>query len=84
MNAKALIEAYVDFPQEGQLKYQVRFSLIGLSGGGFLGVFNVDAEFLDTDSVAQIKTKIRNAIIAKALQEGHTVTTTNVGSIFQI
>jgi hypothetical protein len=84
MNAKALIEAYLDFPQEAYLRYNVRFSLIGVSGGGYLGTFDTDAYFTEADTVAQIKTKIRNAIIARALVEGHTVTSTNVGSIFQI
>ena len=84
MNAKALIEAYIDFPQSAYLRYNVRFALIGVSGGGYLGTFDTDVYFLESDTVAQIKTKIRNAIISRAADEGHTVTSTNVSSIMQI
>lgn len=84
MNAKALIEAYIDYPQEGYLRYTPRFSLIAVNGGGYLGTYEVDAYFLPDDTVAQVKTKIRNAIIARAAELGHTVTSVNVSSIFQI
>ena len=84
MNAKALIEAYIDYPQAGYLRYTPRFSLIAVSGGGYLGTYEVDAYFDAGDSVAQIKTKIRDAIIAHAATLGYNVNSTNVGSIFQI
>jgi len=86
MNAKALIEAYTDFPQagEGYLRYTVRFALIGVSGAGYLGTYEVDANFEASDTVTQVKTKIRNAIIARALELGYTVSGTNVSSIMQI
>lgn len=84
MNAKALIESYIDYPTADFLRYTPRFSLIGVSGGGYLGTYECDAYFLESDTVAQIKTKVRNAIIAKAAELGHTVTSVNVSSIMQI
>lgn len=84
MNAKALIEAVTDFPDDQFFRYSLRVAFISSSGGGFLGSHIVDAYFDQGDSIAQMKTKIRNEIIAFASTLGYTVTSTNVSSIMQI
>lgn len=84
MNAKAIIEAYTDFPTPELLRYSMRVAYISSQGGGYLGSYIVDAEFLESDTIANVKTKIRNAIVADAASRGYTVTTANVSSIYQI
>lgn len=84
MNAKALIERYMDFPTEQRLMYTLEFSLIAVSGGGFLAKLQVDAYFAEGDTVTQIKNKIRDAVIARSAEAGFNVNAINVGSIFQI
>lgn len=84
MNAKALIQFYIDYPTDQRLQYTVQVAYIGSSGQGFLGTHVVDAVFTETDTIAQIKTKIRNAIIAHASTLGYTVAAADVGSIMQI
>lgn len=83
MNAKALVERFIDFPSDQRLMYTVEFSIIG-GANGYLGRDIADVPFLETDTPAQIRTKVRNAIIARGAELGYTITSTGVGSLYQI
>lgn len=84
MNAKALLLRVTDVPSSDYLRVSVDVSYIGTNGAGFLGVYNLDAYFGPEDTVTQIRSKIRDAIIAHAATLGYNVTATNVSSVMQI
>lgn len=82
-NGKALIFAVTDLPSEnsGNFTFDVGFFV---NGAAFKGIHQVSLLVNLDDSIATIKTKIRNAIIAKGVELDIAVSGTNVGSIFQI
>lgn len=82
MNGKAIIAQSTDYPMEGNLRFS--FNVAFFSTEGFVTSENIDVQFDATDTVAQMKTKVRNEIIAFAATLGYTVTSTNVSSIMQI
>lgn len=82
MNGKAIIAQSTDFPTVDALRFS--FNVAFFSTQGFVTSENIDVPFMETDTVAQMKTKVRNAMIARGAQLGLTITTTDVGSIMQI
>lgn len=82
MNGKAIIAQSTDYPMEGNLRFS--FNVAFFSTEGFVTSENIDVQFDATDTVAQMKTKVRNTMIARGAELGLTITTTNVGSIMQI
>lgn len=83
MNGKALIFAVTDLPSEnyGGFAFDVGYFV---NGAAYRGTHSVSLVVNLDDSIATIKTKIRDAIIAKGAELGVTVSGSNVGSIFQI
>jgi len=82
-NGKALIFAVTDLPSEnsGNFTFDVGFFV---NGASFKGIHQVSLIVPLDDSIATIKTKIRDAIIAKGVGLNVAVSASNVGSIFQI
>lgn len=82
-NGKALIFAVTDLPSEnsGNFTFDVGFFV---NNAPYRGVYQVSLMVNLDDSIAQIKTKIRDAIIAKGAELGISISGTNIGSIFQI
>lgn len=82
MNGKAIIVQSLDYPTAENLRFSFNVSFFSLQG--FVATENMDVSFDSADTVTQMKTKVRNAIIARGAELGLTITTTNVGSIMQI
>ena len=82
-SGRALIFAVTDLPSEnsGNFAFDVGFFV---KNAPFKGTHSVSLMVNLDDSIAQIKTKIRDAIIAKGEELGISISGTNVGSIFQI
>jgi hypothetical protein len=82
MNGKALITRVTDVPTDQMLRYS--FEVAFLTANGYVDTKIIDTTFLPSDTVANIKTKIRQSVIDEGALLGLTITTTNVGSIMQI
>ncbi len=82
MNGKAIIGKCTDTPTIETLRYS--FNVTFFSTQGFVSTEEVDVFFEGTDTIAQVKTKVRDTLIARGAELGLTITTTNVGSIMQI
>lgn len=88
MNGKALIIRATDIQNyvvDDVENTRISLDVVYISSqNSFKRVENIDAFFLPGDTVAQIKTKVRNTVIAKGAEFGMTVATADVGSIMQI
>lgn len=82
MNGKAIIAQSTDFPTVEALRFS--FNVAFFSTEGFVASENIDVRFVETDTVAQMKTKVRNVMIARGAELGLIITAQDVGSIMQI
>lgn len=82
MNGKAIIGQCVDAPSLDGTRYTLTVTFY--STQGFVATEVIDCFFLPTDTLAQIKTKIRNTLMARGTELGLTILTADVGSIMQI
>jgi len=85
MNGKAIIGQCTDTPrplEDATLRYSFQVSFFGTAG--LVSSEIIDVQFEATDTVAQIKTKVRNVMIARGVELGLVIATNDVGSIMQI
>lgn len=83
MPGKALVVQTTDSPNFEALRISIKVSFIGNSSG-FLGTEEIDVTFLPTDTVSQIRTKVRQTIVARGAEFGLSLSTADVSSIMQI
>lgn len=84
MNGKAIIGQCTDSPRTLEEALRYSFNVCFFSTNGLVSAESIDVVIAATDTVAQVKTKIRNVMIARGAELGLTILTSDVGSIMQI
>lgn len=84
MNGKAIIGQCTDAPVNGDPVLRYSFQVSFFSTVGFVTSELIDVIIQPTETVAQIRSRVRSVIIARGAEIGLTIATADVGSIMQI